>query len=281
MQRAARPVEPGAEARWTLDGAVLAARAEAPLVGVRVDRTLIDTDSRYVHATLDRAEQGTTVTDCGDDMGGTTIQSLSGVATASSAFETDLVLDLLKGRGTAQVNVAESPYPGGLYRFFAPGQVTYHLHSTCYGSDETQNEPVDVVGDDPPTMFTGFTGDRVADISWPLRRSHGAWQLAGTRTLELYPDTFTVTAAVVFRGTPVGLHAQCHMPTVRQLRPAGTVAGAKRITARAGFPHVSTGAVKTRAARRGHWFIREEIGNDNPLACGYRRLHLVRSLGWP
>jgi hypothetical protein len=87
---------------------------------------------------------------------------------------------------------------------------------------------------------------------------------------------------VTFAGSPVSLHAECTMPTVRNLASAKTLASAKRITARAGFPHVINGGSRmTKAARRGRYFIDEGIGNRNRIACGYGRLHLVRSLGWP
>jgi hypothetical protein len=105
--------------------------------------------------------------------------------------------------------------------------------------------------------------------------------MGGTRTLKV-DDVYTITTSVTFAGSPVSLHAECTMPTVRNLAPAKTLASAKRITARAGFPHVINGGARmTRAARRGRYFIDEGIGNRNPIACGYRRLHLVRSLGWP
>ena len=65
-----------------LDGVVLAARAEAPLVGLTADRSLVDTDSRYVRATLQSAQQDPVVTDCGDGTGATTTEAIGGVASA-------------------------------------------------------------------------------------------------------------------------------------------------------------------------------------------------------
>jgi hypothetical protein len=283
LARQAGAFTPAAQARWALDGAVLPARAEAPLVGLRADPSLTNTDSRYVRATLQSAQQDPVVNDCGDGMGGTTTQTFGGVASAPSVFEVALSLNLLTGKGKAQVGVAETPWAGAEGRDFAPGMTTYTLHSTCYGSVQDSSSPVEVVRDGEQAMFTAFAASRLESLlSWRLRRgAGGAWHMAGARTLKI-DDTYTVTTSLSFAGSPVSLHAGCTMPTVRDLARARTLAAAKRITARAGFPHVlSRGSRKTRAARRGRYFIDEGIGNTGPVPCGSRGLHLVRSLGWP
>jgi hypothetical protein len=282
LARQAGAFTPGARAQWSLDGSVLPARAEAPLVGLRADPSLTNSDSRYVRATLQSAQQDPRVSDCGDGMGGTTTQTLGGVASAPSVFEVALSLNLLTGRGTAQVGVAETPWQGAEGTDFAPGMTTYTLHSTCYGTVDDSTAPVDVIRDGEEAMFTAFAGRRIGQLTLRLRRGPGGtWHLGGSRTLKV-DDVYTVAASVTFAGSPVSLHAGCTMPTVRALNRARTLAAARRIAARAGFPHViAAGSRMTKAARRGHYFIDEGIGNANPVRCGYRRLHLVRSLGWP
>src|SRR4051812_27087636 len=79
LARHAGPFTPAARAEWSLGGTVLPARAEAPLVGLRADPSLTNTDSRYVRATLQSAQQDPVVSDCGDGMGGTSTQTLGGV----------------------------------------------------------------------------------------------------------------------------------------------------------------------------------------------------------
>jgi hypothetical protein len=159
---------------------------------------------------------------------------------------------------------------------------TYTLHSTCYGSVEDSTAPVDVIRDGEQAMFTAFAERQITQLTWRLRRgARGTWHLGGSRTVKS-DDVYTVAASVSFAGSPVSLHAGCTMPTVRNLAPARTFAGARRITTRAGFPHVVNGGARmTKAARRGHYFIDEGIGNANPVPCGLRHLHVVRSLGWP
>src|SRR4051794_38493947 len=76
VARKAGAFTPAARAQWSLDGTVLPARAEAPLVGLRADPSLTNTDSRYVRATLQSAQQDPVVSDCGDGMGGTITQTL-------------------------------------------------------------------------------------------------------------------------------------------------------------------------------------------------------------
>jgi hypothetical protein len=280
LARQAGAFTPAARAQWTLDGTVLPARAEAPLVGLRADPSLQNTDSRYVRATLQSAEQDPVVTDCGDGMGNTTTWRLGGVARAASVFETDVVLNLLTGRGTAEVGVAESPWPGSNGIAFAPGVVHSSFHSTCWGSVNDSTGAVDVIRDGEQTMYSAFVA-RAATLRWRLRRAAGAWHMGGSRSFRMDGVTHTVTTSLTFAGSPVSLHARCTMPTRRDLAPARSLAAARRIAARAGFPHVLTGARATRAARRGRGYIDEGIGNRNPVPCGYRRLHLFRSLGWP
>lgn len=281
LARQASAFIPAARAQWTLDGSVLPARAEAPLVGLRADASLTNTDSRYVRATLESAQQDPVVSDCGDGTGATTTQTLGGVASAASVFEVELSLNLLSGRGTAHLGVAATPWLGAEGTDFAPGTTNSTYHSTCYGSVDDRAGVVDVIRDGEDAMFTAFVGGKINELSWRLTRgAGGVWQMQGTRRLES-DGVYTVSASATFAGTPVSLHAGCAMPTVRDLAPARTLTQAKRITARAGFPHVSTAAKMTRAAHRGRYFIDEAIGNRNPIRCGYRRLHLIRSLGWP
>ena len=281
LARQAGAFSPAARAEWKLDGVVLPARAEAPLVGVRADASLTNTDSRYVRATLESAQQDPIVTDCGDGTGDTTTQTLGGVASAPSVFEVDLSLNLLTGRGTAYLGVASSPWQGIEAIDFAPGMTNSTSHSTCSGMVDDSSRAVDVIRDGGEAMFTASVARQVNERAWRLRRrAGGAWRMGGTRRVKT-DDVYTVSTSVTFRGAPVSLHARCTMPTVRDLAPARTLTRARHIAARAGFPHVISRAKMTRAARRGRYFIDEGVGNRSPVPCGYRRLHLIRSLGWP
>jgi hypothetical protein len=281
LARQADAATPAARADWALDGTVLAARAEAPLVGVTPDAGLTDTDSRYVHATLQSAQQDPVVTDCGDETGGTTTVGFGGVVSAASVFEVELSLNLLTGRGTAHLGVAATPWQGAEGLDFAPGTTNSTSHSTCYGSVDDRSAVVDVIRDGGEAMFTASVGRQVNELSWRLTRgAGGVWRMQGTRRFNA-DSAYTASAAATFAGTPASLHATCTMPTVHSLAPARTPKQARRILARAGFPHVLARAKMTRAARRGRYFIDEAVGNSTPVRCGYRRLHLVRSLGWP
>jgi hypothetical protein len=251
-----------------------------PLVGLRADPSLTNTDSRHLSATLQSAQQDPVVSDCGDGMGGTSNQTLGGVASAPSVFELALALNLLTGKGTAGVGVAETPWAGAEGRDFAPGMTNYTLHSTCYGTVDDSTAPV--IRDCEEAMFTTFAGTRITQLlTWRLRRGAGrTWHMGGSRTLTV-DDVYTVTTSVP-SGSPVSLHAECTMPTVRDLARARTLAAAKRIATRAGFPHIHIrGSRMTKAARPAYYLIDEGIGNANPEPCGYRHLHIVRSLGWP
>ena len=238
-----------------------------------------------MHATLTAAHQDREVTDCGDGLGNTIAQSMDGVAHGSSAFQTDLELNLLHGRGTAQLGVAEAPWSGANGNAFAPGRTFYDQHATCYGSVTGQHAPVDVVGDNGTTMFSAFASGRLYEHAWRLRRGRdGAWRLTGTHRWSDGFAHFAAAATVTFRGSGHALHARCVIPTIRDLAGAHTVRAARSILRRAGFPDAATGAKHTRAARRGRFYVvsgREEIGGTS-TACGLRgrfRLHLVRSLG--
>jgi hypothetical protein len=282
LARQAGGASPAARADWTLDGVVLAARAEAPLVGLTADKTLIDTDSRYVHAMLRSAHQDPVVTDCGDGTGGTTTEALGGVASAGSVFEVALSLNRLHGRGTAQVGVAESPWPGNYGIDFAPGVTNATSHSTCYGTVDDRSGTADIIHDGEQAMFPALVGERANQLTWRLTRAaRRTWRMQGTRHLDV-GGVYTVSTSVTFAGTPVSLHARCVMPTVHDLAPARTLKQARRIVARAGFSHIINARAKmTKAAHRGRYYIDEGVGNRDPVRCGYRRLHLVRSQGWP
>jgi hypothetical protein len=284
LRRGSSAAWPAARADWTVGGSVVGARAEAPKVGLPADRLLRDTDLRYVHASLTAAHVARETTDCGDGTGGTTTQSFDGVASASAAFQTELVLDQLHGRGSAQLAVADSPWPGSEDRAFAPGRTRYTMHSTCYGQTQDSSAEADVVGDGPPTFFGMFGPRRLYEHAWVLRRGHdGAWRMSGTHRWSDAEQRLAVTANVAFRGSGRALHARCVIPRIRDLAPARSAAAAKRIMRRAGFPRVTLGTRHTRAARRGRWFVvagYEELGGQAAL-CDGSRLRLVRSLGWP
>jgi hypothetical protein len=275
-------VYPARQAAWQMSGALLPARAEAPLVGVPLSAQITNTDSRYVTAQLQSASIAPVVNNCGDGMGGTTTVQTSGVASAISTFETNLVLDYLHGRGHAEVSVAESPYTGatGAY-YFAPGQSNYMVHSTCYDQVTDTSDTIPAVGGFSSVVFTDNESQNTKRINWPLRHAaNGAWVMGGSRTITDDVQPVTVQANVAFTGSGVALHARCTMPTARDLAGARTLTQARRIMARAGYPASIATARRTRAVRRGHYFVLEGVGNTNPIACGYRRLHLVRSLGW-
>jgi hypothetical protein len=254
---------------------VLPARAEAPLVGLSADQGLADTDSRYVRATLQSAQQDPVVMECGDGTGATTTTVLGGVASAPSVFEVALSLNLLTGRGTAHLGIAPSPWPGAEGVDFAPGTTNWTSHSTCYGTVEDRTDAVDVIRDGADAMFTAFAGRQIAELTWRLTRgAGGAWRMQGTRRVDA-DAVYTVSAAATFAGTPASMHAGCAMPTVRDLAPARTLQQARRIAARAGFPHVLARTKMTRAARRGRYFIDEGVGNRGQAparGCGWSRV---------
>jgi hypothetical protein len=272
---------PAAHARWDVSGSFLAARAEAGVVGVQVLPQLVDTDSRYLAAKLVEADRAPVTTDCGDGTGHVSTVAISGVTGAPSAFEADLVLDLLHGRGSAQVNVAEAVYAGAEGTYFAPGLARWSYTSTCYDPPEVQEADVPVLGSQGEWIFSDTIGRAAASVIWRLARTgSGPWRLSGRRTVTDGLERDTITAAITFSGSPASMHARCTMPTVRDLRGARTVTQARAVAARAGFDHVSVGTKRTRAARRGRFYLAEGIGNTNPIPCGYRGLHLLRSLGW-
>jgi hypothetical protein len=274
-------VGPAAHASWSVNGTLLGARAEAPLVGVAVLPFLTDSDSRYVLAKLVSAEQPAVTVDCGDGLGGTTTQQISGVASARAAIETQIDLNLLHGKGTAQIDIGASPYQGTNGTYFAPGLAKYIFHSTCFGTVQDSTDAVPVVGDPGPTLFTDHFGNQAMNIRWPLVRTPGGvWHVAAHRTLDVSEKPETITVNMSFAGSATSLHAACVMPTVRDLRGAKTLKAARRIAARGGFPHTIAGKRRTRATKKGRYFIMEAVGNGNAVPCGYRRLHLIRSLGW-
>jgi hypothetical protein len=280
LRRAAVPA-PAQRATWTIAGSVVPARAEARKLGITPDKTLIDTDTRYVHARLTSAHRDKQVDSCGDGMAGTTIQTYVGVASAPSAFQLELVLNQLHGRGTAHVGVADSPWPGGGTRSFASGRTHYASHSTCYGSVEDRTGIVDVVADDG--MFAMFGIGRLYEHAWTLRRGRdGAWRLAGTHRFSQPGEKLAATAAVAFRGSATGLHAWCITPRKADLAHARTAAAAKAIMRRAGFPHARAGTRHTRAAGRGRFYAGDGVQDEGGQAykCG-SRLNVMRSLGWP
>ncbi len=276
-----RPDAPAGTASWKVDGTMLPIRGEATVAGVPyTNDTLFNTDSRYVHANLDSADRATTVDACGDGLGGITTQSLNGVAKASSIMQLDVTLNQLTGKGSATFGLTMDPY-GSIDRTFLSGQTFYHIDSNCYGSPVVGTSAVDTVGGPGPLIFNGFMAQKVLDINWPLVRSSGAWYLNGTKYVSdgIFADN-TVHAKLKIAGSGVSMHATCHVPNAHDLYRATTLTAAKEIMATAGFPRlVVTAPRRTRAARRGHYYVDNMVGNENPIFCGLGYLKLTRSLG--
>jgi hypothetical protein len=271
--------------RYHLAGAMLPERAEAAVAGWPVDALLTDSDSRYVHADLVSMARPTIVYPCPGDDSRTGTITWAGISASSSIIRTDLTLDLVKGTGEAHIGVANLPYVGGDYRAWMPGIVDTVQDDNCYAEPTHVVASGAAVGDRDPgvEIFDGFTMNRVLDLSWALVEQQGRWVLRGSSSLT--PDgvhSVRIDADITFSGDPTSMHALCVTPTTKQLRPARTVAAAKRILARAGFPSVKVTQPKhTRAARKGHYYLPDLIGNRSPVMCGYPKLRLTRSLGWP
>lgn len=281
-----RTDDPAGSARWALGGTMEAERAVATDSGVGYPPgTLSDSDARYVTATLQAARQDPVVTACDE---GADIRSYAGVASAASIFETDLVLNLLKGTGEATVGLAADPY-GALDRMWAPGQ-TYVTDdpSTCapFESDP-QTSPVGVVGEragDPDSIFDESVGRNLLSSAWPLVHGEdGAWRVQAARTVadRFGQENVEVRLEATFSGSPKSMHARCVTPTTKRLSGAHRVGQARAVLAEAGFSHVTvTKAKHTKAARKGHFYLSNLVGDRDPVPCGWKGIKLTRSLGW-
>jgi hypothetical protein len=284
LTRTSAPPIPSASATWSLAGPLRAARSQAAASGLPVDQFLQDSDSRYVSATLTSADQTAEHGACDNGAGGGWTSHLSGVSDHRAIFEIRFAtLNLLTGRGSVSAGVAPTAYSfGSAYRMFQPGLTTWTYTNTCPGWETSESSPVEVVSDDAPTMFTGFTAYHLMNVRLPLVRSNAAWHLDKTFQVPDGQDVPTdVGVHLTITGSPTSLNADCTIPTVRRLHPYTRASGARALLRRAGFPTVTlTRPRYSKAAPRGHFFVREGIGNTLDR-CGATGLHLTRSKGWP
>lgn len=273
----------GAVATWNVDGQALPVREEASLVGITNLTGLSNTDERFAHAELATFVASKPPVSCGDGTSATTTTTYPGIVDPSSAISMSFMsVDLYDGTGRVSVNIAESQTrPEGM---FAPGTVSVHLHSECYGSVSDETSTVAVMGrsTDGEPITSYWANQDVYSGHWKLAAGqHGGWVVSQHRVLSKTSyDKANETVRLRITGNLRGLHADCVLPTAHRLHPATSYAQADRIAETGGFTDLRHVAKASRAAPKGHFFVLEAIGQRS-LPCGERRLHLVKSLGWP
>ncbi len=272
----------GASAEWAVDGAALLLLQEAPLVGITNTAGLSNSDERYAHALLTGFAAVVPPTPCGDGTDATTTVDYPGISDPSAAIALGFMeVNRYTGSGSIHVNVAESPVRED--EMLAPGQVTVHRHSDCYGSstDDTSVVPVmgEATGDEPLGGYWAYQDIFMG--RWKLKlASGGAWVIHQHRVLSSTSyDSADETIDLAISGSLTTLKADCALPSVRRLHPANSFSAADAIVVRGGFTHLRHLEKFSRAAPKGHFFVLEGVGNKY-AACG-QHVHVVKSLGWP
>jgi hypothetical protein len=282
FEQAARPGYPaGAGATWSVDGDALYLLQEAPLLGITDTTGWSNSDEKYAHATLTGYHVPVQVFPCGDGTDATTTVGYPAIAGANAAVGiTGIHVDQLTGKGSIQVNLAESPTRDD--ELLAAGTVLDHTHSDCYGTSTDTTAPVPVMGVRPAPLSSWWPLNEGRVHEWKmLRNAAGDWVVNadkhfGTQSYDQASETVHLT----LHGSLPSLRANCVLPSVRRLRPLTSFRQADALTTKAGFSRFVHQSKPSRAAPRGHFFITEGIGNKY-AECGQHHLHIVRSLGWP
>jgi hypothetical protein len=282
FEQAASPGYPaGAGATWSVDGDALHLLQEAPLLGITDTTGWSNSDETYAHASLTGYHVPVQVFPCQDGTDAVTTVDYPAVADTNAAVGiTGIYVDQLTGKGTIQVNLAESPT-----RFdamLAVGTVQDHTHSDCYGTSTDTTDTVPLMGERPAPLSSWWPLNEGRVQEWKMtRNAAGDWvvntsKLFGSQAYEQATETIHLT----LHGSLPSLRADCALPSVRRLHPLTSFRQADKLTAKAGFSRFVHQSKPSRAAPKGHFFITEGIGNKY-AECGQHHLHIVRSLGWP
>jgi hypothetical protein len=267
-------------ARWEVGGRVLPAVPMLAALGpAAATKGAENTDSRFVGAKLTSVTLAPETTpSCYTEGDGGMTRSIEGVSVAPAAFEIALRLDLLRGRGTAQLVIADGQQSGDFGSFFAPGRATLRTVLHCSG-DEVRVTSVPLFSHAGSSLFSDDTASGWARVAWAAKHTATrTWTIAGVHTSPRDAfgavDRIEVSASV--NGTPIDLHATCHIPSARELHHARSWRAAGAILARAGFP-----AFRRRSRPLvipvGHFMVDENVTGAESSLCGDRRLHLVLS----
>src|SRR5215218_7606098 len=123
----------GAGAEWAVDGDALLLLQEAPLVGITDTTGMSNSDERYAHAVLTGFTAVVPPAPCEDGTDATTTVDYPGISDPSAAIALGIMeVNRYTGTGSIHVNIAESPFTDD--EMLAPGKVSVHRHSDCYGT---------------------------------------------------------------------------------------------------------------------------------------------------
>jgi hypothetical protein len=144
------------------------------------------------------------------------------------------------GSGSIHVNIAESPFRDN--EMLAPGKVSVHQHSDCYGTSTDDTSVVPVMGEqtglEPLGGYWAYQDTFMG--KWKLKlTAGGAWVIHQHRALSTTShDSADETVDLAITGSLTKLKADCALPTVRRLHPATSFAAADAIVVRGGFSHL-------------------------------------------
>ena len=198
-----------------------------------------------------------------------------------------LQLDLLRGRGTTRVELAEDNYSkplpmSGLYFLPLPGHVAIHRDFSGCG----ESFPPDSSDDELPAFSFGEESavppavTRVLETTdIPLERSGGTWSTGGHIKDRESNVAVDVDYAYRLVGPVASWEASCVVPRDGDLARARSAAAAVAVLKRAGFPRAHfAGAQSTRYHRHGHFFVDEKFTSSGLSTCyrGSPKVFLAR-----
>lgn len=198
-----------------------------------------------------------------------------------------LDFDLLRGRGTTQVELAEDNYSkplpmSGLYFLPLPGHVSIRrAYSGCGESFVPESED-----DELPAFSFGAESavppavTRVLETTdLALKRTGGVWRAQGHITDNDSNVTVNVDYDYRLLGSIRKWQGFCKVPADKDLAHAHSAGAAVAIVKKAGFPEAHfAGSQPTQYHRRGHFYVDEKFTSSGGFTCytGSPKIFLAR-----
>lgn len=182
--------------------------------------------------------------------------------------------DLVRGIASLDLDLAWDVNRDGVYRYgqaiFASGAVATRTTGTnCSGLTEEGVRvpgPVDTTARSP---IAGLMGNEISEaIIDGFREFKGTVDALGSarvRTTQALPDVSprpgttrsgTLTVDLTLGPAPGSQNAFCVLPSAARLAKASTLAAARRLLKRHGFPTVPFGGARPHGTRKGRYFLR-------------------------